>query len=143
MKLPYSWLQELIPQLPPLSALEPTFAQIGLPLEGIESAPAPAQGVLLAAVTEAAAMPGTQLTKLTLNMGEHGPRTIASGAPNAVNLSAGTMVALVIPGTTARRHRIRRSHAARRGIVGHGRQRQGTRHRREQRRTAAVSSEYG
>ncbi len=99
MKLPYSWLQELVPQLPPLATLEPTFAQIGLPLESIESAPTPAQGVLLAAVTEAAPIEGTQLTKLTLNVGEHGPRSIASGAPNAVNLPAGTMVALVIPGT--------------------------------------------
>ena len=99
MKLPYSWLQELIPQLPPVTTLEPIFAQLGLPLEGIDPAPAPPTGVLLVSVTEAAAMPGTQLTKLTLDTGTHGPKTIASGAPNAVGLPAGTMLALVVPGT--------------------------------------------
>ncbi|TSA83168.1 phenylalanine--tRNA ligase subunit beta [Deinococcus detaillensis] len=99
MKLPYSWLQELIPQLPPINTLEPIFAQLGLPLEGIDPAPAPPAGVLLVTVTEAAAMPGTQLTKLTLDTGPHGQKTIASGAPNAVGLRAGTMLALVIPGT--------------------------------------------
>ena len=44
-------------------------------------------------------MPGTQLTKLTLDTGRHGQKTIASGAPNAVGLPAGTMLALVVPGT--------------------------------------------
>ncbi len=99
MKLPYSWLKELVPQLPAAHTLEATFAQLGLPLEGIEPAPAPPAGVLMAAVTEAAPIPGTQLTRLSLNVGEHGPRTIASGAPNAVGMAAGTLVALVIPGT--------------------------------------------
>ncbi len=99
MKLPYSWLQELIPHLPPANTLEPIFAQLGLPLEGIDPAPAPPAGVLLVSVTEAAAMPGTQLTKLTLDTGTHGQKTIASGAPNAVGLPAGTMLALVVPGT--------------------------------------------
>lgn len=99
MKLPYSWLKELIPQLPPVSQLEPILASLGLPLEGVEEVPAPAEGVLLATVRAAEAMPGTQLTKLTLDVGPHGERTIASGASNAVGLLPGTVVALVAPGT--------------------------------------------
>lgn len=100
MKLPYSWLQELIPQLPPAPDLEPVLASMGLPLEGIEEVPAPPEGVLLAAVTSAEPIEGTALTRLSLDVGPHGSRTIASGAPNAVGLPAGTMVALVTPGTT-------------------------------------------
>ncbi|GMA14709.1 phenylalanine--tRNA ligase subunit beta [Deinococcus metallilatus] len=99
MKLPYSWLQELVPQLPPVHDLEPILANMGLPLEGIEEVPAPPEGVLLAAVTAAEPIEGTQLTKLTLDVGPHGTKTIASGAPNAAHLPAGTMVALVTPGT--------------------------------------------
>ncbi|GGO29284.1 phenylalanine--tRNA ligase subunit beta [Deinococcus humi] len=100
MKLPYSWLQELIPNLPPVAELEPIFANLGLPLEGIEDTPAPPAGVLMSTVLRAEAMEGTQLTKLTLDTGPHGERVIATGAPNAVGLRAGTVVALVTPGTT-------------------------------------------
>ena len=100
MKLPYSWLKELVPQLPPVSELEPIFAHLGLPLEGVDEVPAPVQGVILAAVTAAEPMEGTQLTKLTLDTGASGVKTVASGAPNAVGLPAGTMVALVTPGTS-------------------------------------------
>ena len=100
MKLPYSWLKELVPQLPPIIELEPLFASLGMPLEGTEEVPAPPAGVLLVAVTQAAHIEGTQLTRLELNTGANGPKTIASGAPNAVNLPAGTMLALVTPGTS-------------------------------------------
>ena len=100
MKLSYSWLKELVPQLPPITDLEPIFASLGTPLEGIEDVPAPPAGVLLVTVTEAAPIPGTQLTRLELDTGEHGAHTIASGAPNAVGLPVGTMLALVTPGTT-------------------------------------------
>ncbi|UQN05256.1 phenylalanine--tRNA ligase subunit beta [Deinococcus sp. QL22] len=100
MKLPYTWLKELLPDLPPAADLEPILAQLGLPLEGIEDVPAPIAGVVLAAVTEAAPIDGTQLTRLALDVGPYGAKTIASGAPNAVGLRAGTMVALVTPGTT-------------------------------------------
>ncbi|WP_295819338.1 phenylalanine--tRNA ligase subunit beta [uncultured Deinococcus sp.] len=99
MNIPYSWLKELVPNLPPLAELEPTFAQLGLPLEGVEDVPAPPAGVLLVTVTRAEPIEGTQLTKLTLDTGANGKKVIASGAPNAVGLPAGTMVALVSPGT--------------------------------------------
>ncbi|MFC3832006.1 MULTISPECIES: phenylalanine--tRNA ligase subunit beta [Deinococcus] len=99
MNIPYSWLKELVPNLPPLADLEPTFAHLGLPLEGVEDVPAPPPGVLLVTVTHAEPIEGTQLTKLTLDTGANGEKVIASGAPNAVGLPAGTMVALVSPGT--------------------------------------------
>ncbi|MFW8626776.1 phenylalanine--tRNA ligase subunit beta [Deinococcus sp. ME38] len=99
MKIPYSWLKELVPGLPVVSELEPILAGLGLPLEGVEEVAAPPAGVLLVAVKAAEAMPGTQLTRLTLDAGEHGERVIASGAGNAVGLPAGTMLALVSPGT--------------------------------------------
>src|SRR6478672_2332870 len=99
MKIPYSWLKELVPNLPPLSELEPTFAHLGLPLEGVDEVAAPPRGVLLVAVTRAEPIEGTQLTKLTLDTGSNGEQVIASGAPNAVGLPVGTMVALVSPGT--------------------------------------------
>ncbi|WP_288480509.1 phenylalanine--tRNA ligase subunit beta [uncultured Deinococcus sp.] len=100
MKLPYSWLKDLVPGLPPVHELEPILASLGLPLEGVEEVPAPPAGVLLAAVKEAAPIEGTALTRLSLDVGEHGEQVIASGAPNAVGLAAGTMLALVTPGTT-------------------------------------------
>lgn len=100
MKLPYSWLQELVPQLPPVGDLEPVLAHLGLPLEGVEEVPAPAAGVILAAVRSAQPIEGTQLTLLTLETGASGEQTVATGAPNAVGLPAGTMLALVTPGTT-------------------------------------------
>ena len=101
MKLPYSWLKELIPALPPVTELEPIFSQIGLPLEGVEDVPTVPQGVILAEVLSTEPIEGTKLTKITFDAGpEHGQRTIASGAPNAVGLPAGTMLALVTPGTT-------------------------------------------
>ena len=100
MKLPYSWLKELIPQLPPANELEPIFASLGTPLEGTETVSAPPAGVLLVTVTQAAPIEGTQLTRLDLDTGTNGPKTIASGAPNAVGLPVGTMLALVTPGTT-------------------------------------------
>lgn len=100
MKIPYSWLKELIPNLLPVQELEPVFAQLGLPLEGVDAVAAPIEGVILAAVQAAEPIPDTQLTKLTLDTGANGVKTVASGAPNAVGLPAGTMVALVTPGTT-------------------------------------------
>jgi phenylalanyl-tRNA synthetase beta chain len=100
MKLPYSWLKELVPQLPPANELEPLFASLGTPLEGTEAVESPPAGVLLVTVTEAAPIEGTQLTRLNLDTGVSGPKTIASGAPNAVGLPVGTMLALVTPGTT-------------------------------------------
>ncbi|WP_425145844.1 phenylalanine--tRNA ligase subunit beta [Deinococcus sp.] len=99
MKLPYSWLQELVPALPPLAELEPLLASLGLPLEGTEEVPAPPEGVLLVSVTRATPIGGTQLTRLELDTGRNGPKAIASGAPNAVSLQPGTMLALVTPGT--------------------------------------------
>ena len=101
MKLPYSWLKELLPDLPPATELEPVLAAMGLPLEGLEPAPTVPPSVLLVEVLETAPIPDTKLTRIRFDAGpQHGEHTIASGAPNAAGLPAGTMLALVTPGTT-------------------------------------------
>ncbi len=53
----------------------------------------------MSVITRAEAMEGTQLARLTLDTGPHGERVIATGAPGAASLPAGTVVALVTPGT--------------------------------------------
>ena len=99
MKLPYSWLKELVPQLPPVNALEPVFAQLGLPLEGVQLVSPPPAGVLLVTVLESGPIEGSKLSRIRFDTGSGGERVIASGAPNATELPAGAMLALVSPGT--------------------------------------------
>jgi len=99
MLLPLSWLQELIPQLEqtlPQSELEPTFARMGLPLEGISEIPGIPQGVLFGTVTFCTPIPETHLFALEVDLGSES-RSIVTGAPNS---RAGVGVAVVPPGTT-------------------------------------------
>ena len=95
MKIPYSWLKELLPGVPSAHELEPLLAQLGLPVEEIVDVPAPPAGVLYGEVLTCEPMEGTQLHKLTVNVGEE--QTIVTGAPNA---RAGVGVAVVAPGVT-------------------------------------------
>ena len=111
MLLPLSWLNELIPQLEQTldpSELEPTFARMGLPLEGVTHVPGIPQGVLFGVVTSCTPIPETHLFALEVNigtesLGENGtyraspPHTIVTGAPNS---RAGVGVAVVPPGMT-------------------------------------------
>lgn len=101
MKLPLSWLKEFIPDLPHAAELEPLFAQLGLPLEEITTAPSVPEGVILVEVKTVERIEGTKLTKIVFHAGEqYGLQTIASGASNAARLQAGDLLALVSPGTT-------------------------------------------
>lgn len=100
MKIPYSWLKKFVPALPPVHELEPLFAQLGLPLEDVVHVAAPPAGVILVSVQSVAPIPDTKLTKIVFDAGQHGEKTIASGAENAAQLSAGMMLALVTPETT-------------------------------------------
>lgn len=99
MKIPYSWLQQMLPQLPTVDALEGILASMGLPLEETVTHPAPQEGVIAAAVLAAEPVPETKLTRLTLDIGGGNTAQIASAAPNAVGLPAGALVALATPGT--------------------------------------------
>jgi len=99
MLLPLSWLQELIPQLERTlipSELEPTFARMGLPLEGITHVPGIPQGVLFGTVTSCTPIPDTHLFALEVNIGLES-HSIVTGAPNS---RAGVGVAVVPPGVT-------------------------------------------
>ncbi|MBC7646131.1 MAG: phenylalanine--tRNA ligase subunit beta [Pseudopedobacter sp.] len=99
MLLPLSWLNELIPQLEqtlPQSELEPTFARMGLPLEGISEIPGIPQGVLFGTVTFCTPIPETHLFALEVDLGSES-RSIVTGAPNS---RAGVGVAVVPPGMT-------------------------------------------
>jgi hypothetical protein len=58
VNVPYSWLIELLPDLPARigndpHALEPIMAMLGTGIEGILEAPAPPEGVVFGVVNEA------------------------------------------------------------------------------------------
>ena len=102
MKIPYSWLVELLPELPKAinnnpHALEPILAMLGTGVEEIISFPAPPEGVIFGVVLECSAIPETHLYKLQIDVGLESPKQIVTGAPNA---KAGVGVAVAPPNTT-------------------------------------------
>ncbi|MBB6099346.1 phenylalanyl-tRNA synthetase beta chain [Deinobacterium chartae] len=96
MLIAYSWLKELLPDLPAPHDLEPVLARMGLPLEEIMEIPAAPQGVLYGEVERCVPLEGTELRVLTVRVGQSEPITVATGAPNA---RAGVGVAIAPPGT--------------------------------------------
>ena len=95
MKLPYSWLKELLPDLPGAHDLEPILAGLGLPVEDITHLSAPPDGVVYGEVLDARPIEGTHLFRITVEAGEPAPVTIVTGAPNT---RAGVGVAVAKPG---------------------------------------------
>ncbi len=114
MNIPYSWLIELLPDLPARigndpHALEPIMAMLGTGIEEIVDAPAPQDGVIFGVVLEEntvlarktapdglLALPDTHLKTLKIDVGDGVPKIIVTGAPNA---RAGIGVAVAVPGT--------------------------------------------
>ncbi len=102
MKIPYSWLVELLPDLPqtidnnPYN-LEPILAMLGTGVEEIVAFPAPPKGVIFGVVLECIAIPETHLYKLQVDVGLELPKQVVTGASNA---KAGVGVAVAPPGTT-------------------------------------------
>ncbi len=101
MNIPYSWLIELLPDLPAKigndpHALEPIMAMLGTGIEEIVDAPAPQDGVVFGVVLEANTVPDTHLMVIKIDVGDGVPKTIVTGAPNA---RAGIGVAVATPGT--------------------------------------------
>ena len=102
MNVPYSWLLELLPDLPNAlgssdpHALEPVMAMLGTGVEDVIDAPAPPDGVIFGVVLEARELEGTHLKVLTIDVGDGVAKTVVSGANNA---RAGIGVAVAIPGT--------------------------------------------
>ena len=100
MNIPYSWLTELLPDLPALIGnnphnLEPIFASLGTGIEGITEIPAPPEGVIFGVVTACDAILDTHLFKLEVDVGLEQFKTIVTGAPNS---RVGIGVAVAPPG---------------------------------------------
>jgi phenylalanyl-tRNA synthetase beta chain len=102
MKIPYSWLLELLPALKKDYSnphhLEPVLAQLGLPVEEIIETAAPPPGVVFGVITSLETMAGTSLNVLLVDVGgaHDGPATVVSAASNA---RVGLGVAVATPGT--------------------------------------------
>ncbi len=101
MKIPYSWLIELLPDLPDKigadpHALEPVMAMLGTGVEDVIEAPAPPDGVVFGVALESRQLEGTHLKVLKVDAGQYGIHEVVTGASNA---RAGIGVALAVPGT--------------------------------------------
>ncbi|MDZ7705036.1 MAG: phenylalanine--tRNA ligase subunit beta [Trueperaceae bacterium] len=97
MNLPYSWLQELLPDAPPLQETVDLLASIGLGVEQVFTRPAAPAGVVVARITEVAAIEGSDhLLRATVDDGEQ-THTVVTGAPNT---RVGLLTAFARPGTT-------------------------------------------
>jgi phenylalanyl-tRNA synthetase beta chain len=101
MNIPYSWLVELLPELPAKIGndphkLEPIMAMLGTGIEEIVEAKAPVDGVIFGVVLECNAIPETHLLALKVDVGDGTPKSIVTGASNA---RVGIGVAVATPGT--------------------------------------------
>ncbi len=106
MKVPYSWLVEMLPELPAKISnnphnLEPILAMLGTGVEEFLESPAPPDGVIFGVVLTCEAMPETHLFDLLVDVGDGTPKTIVTGASNA---RAGVGVAVAAPGTQLAAH---------------------------------------
>ncbi|UCH25092.1 MAG: phenylalanine--tRNA ligase subunit beta [Trueperaceae bacterium] len=96
MKFPYSWLKELVDGLPPLDETVELLDGLGLGVEAVHRLPAAPDGVVVAEVTEAQSIEGSEhliYLKVTDGRREH---RVVSGAPN---VDVGLRTALALPGT--------------------------------------------
>jgi phenylalanyl-tRNA synthetase beta chain len=101
MNIPYSWLVELLPELPAkigndVHNLEPIMAMLGTGIEEIVEAKTPVDGVIFGVVLECDAIPETHLLALKVDVGDGIPKSIVTGASNA---RVGIGVAVATPGT--------------------------------------------
>jgi phenylalanyl-tRNA synthetase beta chain len=101
MNIPYSWLVELLPELPAklgndVHNLEPIMAMLGTGIEEIVEAKAPVDGVIFGVVLECDPIPETHLFAMKIDVGDGIPKSIVTGASNA---RVGIGVAVATPGT--------------------------------------------
>jgi phenylalanyl-tRNA synthetase beta chain len=101
MKISYSWLTELLPELPAKlnhdpRNLEPIMAMLGTGIEEIVEAKAPVDGVIFGVLLECDPIPETHLLALKVDVGDGVPKSIVTGASNA---RVGIGVAVATPGT--------------------------------------------
>ena len=95
MKVPYSWLNELLPDLPPVAETAELLADIGLGVEGVETLPAAPPGVVVVEVLEVSPIKGSEhlLRAVVTDGGE--TYSVVTGAPNT---KTGMRTALAKPG---------------------------------------------
>ena len=75
MKIPYSWLLEMLPDLPAKinnnpHNLEPIFAMLGTGIEEILESPAPPDGVVFGVILGCKPKPETHLLDLLVDVGD-------------------------------------------------------------------------
>lgn len=80
MKLPYSWLSELLPEAPPPEVIADLLPQLGLGVEGLATLPAAPKGVVVARVTRVKPLT-EQLTVCQVDAGAASYQVVC-GAPN-------------------------------------------------------------
>ena len=96
VKVPYSWLNELLPDLPPVAETAELLADIGLGVEGVETLPAAPPGVVVVEVVEVSPVEGSEhLLRAVVTDGRE-TYSVVTGAPNT---RAGMRTALAKPGT--------------------------------------------
>lgn len=96
MNVPYSWLREFIPDLPPLEEVADLLPRIGLGVERVFELPAPPAGVVVVRVTQVTPLEGSDhLTVCQVDDGA-GEHTVVCGAPN---VRAPMLTAFARPGT--------------------------------------------
>ena len=96
MKVPYGWLLELLPDLPPVAETAELLADIGLGVEGVETLPAAPPGVVVAEVLEVSPVKGSEHLLRTVVTDGHEKYSVVTGAPNT---RVGMRTALAKPGT--------------------------------------------
>ena len=95
MKVPYGWLNELLPDLPPVAETAELLADIGLGVEGVETLPAAPPGVVVVEVVEVSPIDGSEhLLRAVVTDGRE-TTSVVTGAPNT---KMGMRTALAKPG---------------------------------------------
>lgn len=95
MRVPYSWLKELVPAAPGVEETAGLLTSIGLAVEQVHELAA-APGVVVAEITAVEAIEGSDHLVLATVMDGSKEYAVVCGAPNA---RAGVRTALALPGT--------------------------------------------
>lgn len=100
MKVPYSWLQEFVPELPPTSELTELLDGLGLSVEAVHEYPGAAAGTVAARIVSLRPIPDSDhLVEARVRTGggeEADENVVVTGAPNA---REGMLTAFAGPGT--------------------------------------------
>jgi phenylalanyl-tRNA synthetase beta chain len=96
MNIPYSWLKELLPEVPSVTETADLLASIGLGVERTYVLSAPPKGVVIVRVDEVGAVEGSDHLLLACVWDGQRHHSVVTGAPN---VQVGMVTALAKPGT--------------------------------------------